>query len=237
MLDKLISLDEELRNRLQSLIDALPFYVLIVDEYHRIVLGNKIVLEQLELDLDQIIGEYCPQIIHGSDKPIPECPLEQCVDCEESVEIEFYDEENKRWIISSVFPLDWNTIDGKKLYLHFAQDVTQIRQSTELKTALNAKTTELIESQKKIEEKNSILHHQEKELQKLDKVKKEYITQAAHELKTPLVSIAGYTEYILTKYKDLDPEIVDDLLTVQKNIDRLGSYISKIIDKMRIDGK
>ncbi len=92
MLDQIINLDAELKIRLQSIIDALPFYVLIVDEDHRIVLGNKIILEQLNMDLEEIIGEFCPKIVHGSDFPIPECPLEDCVKCGDSIEKEIYDE-------------------------------------------------------------------------------------------------------------------------------------------------
>jgi two-component system phosphate regulon sensor histidine kinase PhoR len=213
MFDKIIKLDKEVKLRLYSLIDNLPFYVLIVDEDHRIVLANKVFLEQIELNLDEVIGEYCPKLVHGANGPIPECPLERSVVTKESQEIEVYDEANKRWIISSVFPLNWSTNDGKRLFLHFAQDITMIKQGEEKKDILS--------------------YNHEKELQKLNKVKKEFITQAEHELKTPLMSIAGYTEYILAKYKDLDQEVIEDLLIVQKNIERLDNYIHNIVEKMK----
>ncbi|MCK4280678.1 MAG: HAMP domain-containing histidine kinase, partial [Candidatus Lokiarchaeota archaeon] len=60
---------------------------------------------------------------------------------------------------------------------------------------------------------------------------------AAHELKTPMVSITGYTDYILTHNKDLDFEIRKDLLLIQKNSQRLNLLIEKLLDVMKIDAK
>ncbi|MHA1149382.1 MAG: hypothetical protein ACTSR8_14190 [Promethearchaeota archaeon] len=39
----------------------------------------------------------------------------------------------------------------------------------------------------------------------------------AHELKTPIISIRGYPDFILTKYNDLELEIKDDLKRVKHN--------------------
>ena len=87
----------------------------------------------------------------------------------------------------------------------------------------------------KVKERTKELEEKNIELQKLDKVKDEFITHAAHELKTPLISIAGYTDYILYKYKDLDPEIKEDLLIAQRNIARLGKLMNQLLDVMKIE--
>jgi len=88
---------------------------------------------------------------------------------------------------------------------------------------------ELLESEKKLREKNI-------ELMFLDQIKNDFITMAAHELKTPLISISGYTDYILMKYRSsLTPEITEDLITVQRNVKRLEVLMDQLFEVMKID--
>ncbi|MFX0039592.1 MAG: PAS domain S-box protein [Promethearchaeota archaeon] len=88
---------------------------------------------------------------------------------------------------------------------------------------------ELFESEKKLRLQNI-------ELKKLDKVKNDFITMAAHELKTPLISISGYTDYILMKHRNqLNPEITTDLLTIQRNVSRLEVLMDQLLEVLKID--
>ena len=88
---------------------------------------------------------------------------------------------------------------------------------------------ELLESEKKLREQNI-------KLMKLDQVKNDFITMAAHELKTPLISISGYTDYILMKYRSLlNPVITRDLLTVRRNISRLEVLMDQLLEVLKID--
>ncbi len=88
---------------------------------------------------------------------------------------------------------------------------------------------ELFESEKKLRQQNI-------ELKKLDKTKTDFITMCAHELKTPLISISGYTDYILMKYRNqIKPEITEDLLTVQRNVNRLEVLMDQLLEVLKID--
>ncbi|TFG15377.1 MAG: PAS domain S-box protein [Promethearchaeota archaeon] len=93
------------------------------------------------------------------------------------------------------------------------------------------------ELEQKVKERTKELEEKNLELQKLDKIKDEFITHAAHELKTPLISIAGYTDYILYRYKDIEPEIKEDLLIVQRNIERLHRLMNQLLEVMKIESE
>jgi len=96
--------------------------------------------------------------------------------------------------------------------------------------------TEKFRLEQKLKESENMLKAQNIELKKIDKIKNDFITIAAHELKTPLISIYGYTDYILTKHeKELNQEIKDDLHIVQRNITRLRNYMNQLLDVMKID--
>ena len=109
---------------LQGILDALPFYILLIDSKHHILMANKAVKQALGKDPDQIIGGYCPKVIHNSDQPIPQCPLEEAVCQGHAVEREFYDPDHKRWISSVVYPTEFQTQSGEKIYLHLTYDIT-----------------------------------------------------------------------------------------------------------------
>ncbi|MFX1275705.1 MAG: PAS domain S-box protein [Promethearchaeota archaeon] len=88
----------------------------------------------------------------------------------------------------------------------------------------------LIESERKLREQNI-------ELKKLDKLKSDFITIAAHELKTPLISIIGYLDLVITRDNDLKVETLNDLSRSLRNASRLERYIEQLMDVMKIDAK
>ncbi|MBY9005316.1 MAG: PAS domain S-box protein [Candidatus Lokiarchaeota archaeon] len=89
---------------------------------------------------------------------------------------------------------------------------------------------QLIESERKLKEQNQ-------ELKKLDKLKTDFITMAAHELKTPLYCISGYIDLMMLRETDLKNEIKDELKIIYNNSKRLESYVNKLLDALKIDAK
>lgn len=121
--------------------------------------------------------------------------------------------------------------ERKKVELKIKQSEVELKiLNKELENKVRERTKELAASEE-------ILRKNNLELRNLDKVKNDFITMAAHELKTPLISISGYTDYILTKHKDLSAEIKDDLLIVQRNIERLHNLMNQLLDVMKIESK
>ena len=110
---------------IQHIIDALPFHVLLVDSDHNIVAANAAATRDLGLSLEQLIKGYCPLVVHGCDTPIAECPLTEAFEKGTAVEREVFDPRDARWMKLAVYPTRLATGEGMPIFLHFAQDITQ----------------------------------------------------------------------------------------------------------------
>jgi PAS domain S-box-containing protein len=120
--------DADLGLRVSDILDALPFYVLLLDEHHHILQANNAVLEQLGVRPEAVVGKYCPTVIHGLDEPWYACPLEEAVTKGEAVEREALDRASGHWIRSAVYPTGGFTPDGRRIYFHTSFDITEAKQ-------------------------------------------------------------------------------------------------------------
>ena len=99
-----------------DLLDDLPFYVILIDAKRHIVMANKAVSLYLQRDPKDIIGQYCPKVVHGLDEPFPGCPLEEAVKKGHPVEREFFDPRSGRWVLSRVYPTKYRTQDNRTVF-------------------------------------------------------------------------------------------------------------------------
>lgn len=117
-----VDLDREVR--LSDILNALPFYVLLVDENHHILQVNRAVLEQTKLTPEELIGAYCPKVVHGVDGPWYACPLEEAVEKGHAVEREALDKVSGHWMRSAIYPTESFAPDGARIYLHTVSNIT-----------------------------------------------------------------------------------------------------------------
>ena len=117
--------------RVSDILEALPFYVMLIDEHHRILQANSAVLEQLGVEPEAIISQYCPRVIHGQDEPWYACPLEEAVEKGHAIEREALDQKSGRWIRSAVYPTGRFTNDGSRIFFHLVSDITDRKQAEE----------------------------------------------------------------------------------------------------------
>ena len=129
----------------------------------------------------------------------------------------FNKEKNPIWVESE---LSIVKIGGKLAIQAIIQDVTEKKIAEE----------KLKESERKLREQNV-------ELKELDRLKTDFISIAAHDLKTPLISVGGYIDLILLREKELKEDIKEDLGRVLTNVHRLEDYINRLLDVMKIDAK
>ena len=72
--------------------------------------------------------------------------------------------------------------------------------------------------------------HIEENLKEVNKLKSEFLRRASHELKTPLISIKGFSDLILTLYREeLNPDILSKLGEINDGCERLQNIINDLI--------
>ncbi len=121
----------DMRLEISDILDAFPFYVMLVDENHYILQANSAVRAQLGVAPEDVIGKYCPTVIHGRDKPIDACPLEEAVKTNQAVEREIFDAVTGRWIRSAIYPTRGLTADSGRIFFHMISDITDRKQADE----------------------------------------------------------------------------------------------------------
>ncbi|MFX1374419.1 MAG: PAS domain S-box protein [Promethearchaeota archaeon] len=73
-------------------------------------------------------------------------------------------------------------------------------------------------------------------LNKINKLKSELFSRTSHELKTPLISIKGFTELLLTLHKSkLDDEIISILKEIKEGSKRLEKIINLLLESTKLE--
>ena len=70
---------ETAKKQWEATFDAVPDLISIHDKVHKIIRVNKAMLERLKLSHSDIVGKPCYKLIHGTESPIPLCPLSMLV--------------------------------------------------------------------------------------------------------------------------------------------------------------
>ncbi|MFH1032140.1 MAG: ATP-binding protein [Chloroflexota bacterium] len=153
---KLRSISIKGKPNFSDLFDALPSYVMLVDDCHNILSANRAVQTHLGVEPEAIIGKYCPKVIHGLDEPFSGCPLEEAAEKGQAIEREVFDEKTQRWLLSAVYPTKATTSQGTRVFLHTVTDITdrkraeeQLKESREKIRRLSAHLESLGEEERK----------------------------------------------------------------------------------------
>lgn len=82
-----------------------------------------------------------------------------------------------------------------------------------------------------------VILHDVTELRRLERVRRDFVANVSHELKTPLTSIKGYVETLLGGAAS-DPEIATKFLTkIESNCDRLIELVQDILSLARVESQ
>ncbi len=80
-----------------------------------------------------------------------------------------------------------------------------------------------------------IIMHDVTSERRIDRIKSEFISTAAHELQTPLATIIGYSELLLSKTTGLDQPEKDSLTYINRKSWALSRIVDELLDVSRIE--
>jgi len=108
-----------------------------------------------------------------------------------------------------------------------------------LEGAVASRTLELKKANESLIESNMLLASANKQLEIHDRMQKEFINVAAHELRTPIMPILGEAELIEDKFNGKSSAEVDkdQIAVIIRNAKRLDRLAADILDVTRIEGK
>ncbi len=95
----------------------------------------------------------------------------------------------------------------------------------------------LTETGEKLSRMKDTLQHEHQELEKVERVRKDFVINVSHELRTPLASIQGYTETLLDGALHEEGTNVRFLNIIRQNAERLTNLASDLLTLSRIELK
>ena len=118
----------------QTTFDATNDAIWIIDKEQRILRSNKTAERIFERSNKELIGKHCWEIVHGTTKPIPECPVMQAKKSlrRESMDLQI----GKGWFEVIVDPIldESGSYDGA---VHIVSDITERKRTEERILKLN----------------------------------------------------------------------------------------------------
>jgi signal transduction histidine kinase len=126
---------------------------------------------------------------------------------------------------------------SKEKGIAFMQDIRKIK---EVEAALRQSEEKYRQLSMNLEEKINERTEELRKLNEADNLKSDFIKMASHELKTPVTSIKGYTQLLLSALKEdenkVSPLLIrSSLVSVNKQVTRLTRLMSELLDLTKIE--
>ncbi|MBD3206173.1 hypothetical protein GF319_07495 [Candidatus Bathyarchaeota archaeon] len=174
--------------------------------------------------------------IHKIDEPLDEC--DNCQICsdykdEKIICTQISYSENVYGILGMSYENRIFEEDEKSFLEDITNDIAYGLYKIDLEKELKNYTENLEDI---VEQRTRELEKTNEELVNLNKMKDRFLSMATHELRTPLVSIKGYVDYIQNGSAGEVPKRIKDLLDiVQRNTERLQSLTDDLLNQQRIN--
>ncbi len=112
----------------QRTFDALPDLVFILDNQHRIVRANRAAAERLGSSPQDLTGQFCHKVMHGTDQPPHFCPHSQLLQDGQSQHVDLYEPLAGGHFAVSITRL--TNARGETIgAVHVARDITELQRS------------------------------------------------------------------------------------------------------------
>ena len=113
-----------------STFDAMSDWVSLIDLKYRILRSNRAGESFVSLPTEEMIGRTCCELTHGTEEPIPECPMQKMLQTHQRETVDLYMQEMHRWLRISVDPVmdeDENLVKA----VHIVRDITELKRMEE----------------------------------------------------------------------------------------------------------
>jgi len=195
--------EEEIRRKSEEwkkTFDAITDFVFIVDKDYRLERVNRALCNALKKEPEELIGKRCFEVLHGTDKPWPNCPHKKTLVTKKATTEEIFDPNLgvPLLITNSPILLDNDELIGA---VHIVKDITERkrmedelkRHSEHLEELVAEKTKELREAQERLIKSERLA------------AIGEAATMVGHDLRNPLQAIENATYYLNDELSRLFP--------------------------------
>ena len=210
-------LEEKLREsekKYRTLYDNTPFSVVLINTQGVVVDMNPKTKEMFGYDRDELIGKKFMNlhIVHQDYLPNLLTVFKKFVKGEKIHRMD----------------VRINKKDGVVFWANLQAALTKINEETYVQALFTDVTAK--------KEAEILIEKEVTKLKELDQIRKNLISRVSHELKTPLVSVSGGCELLLTMYgEQLSKEELEIIELIEKGGKRLKHLVDNLIDISRID--
>lgn len=119
--ERLLFETEQLAKEWQTTFDSVKDTIWLLDTHQRVLRSNKSVEQVFHCSIEDVLGRPCWEIVHGTDEPIPDCPIMRMQESMQRETLEMQIDE--RWFEIMVDPI----LDTDNQYtgaVHIISDIT-----------------------------------------------------------------------------------------------------------------
>lgn len=192
-------------NEWRTTFDSIRDKISIQDKNYRILRVNKPYAEALGIPIKELIGRTCFEIVHGTKKPVPNCPHRITLETGKPASFEFNDAAKGTYSEVSTYPI-LNEQGEITSTVHVVHDITRRRLEETEKQQLRSKA----------------------EMSSRLAAIGEMAAGIAHEINNPLTGVIGFSEILLEK-PDLPNDIREEIGIINSGSQRVKDVIKRML--------
>lgn len=212
--------------------DALPIPIAVLDSQGIIRQANRAAVDAAGTSWELLVGQHCHEPLHSEIYPRDDCPV--CANLHAMTPLRDLEWKNQgKWQSITLAPLDPPLAphSDPRGMIQVGIDISRRKKAEEAQRQAQA------DLENKVTERTRDLHAANVELQKLSRLKDDFLAGVSHELRSPLNSILGSAEILLEHiYGPLTEPQTKNLQRVQESGRHLLSLINDILDVAKVEG-